>query len=328
MADTGLEKSAALLVSLGEEVASEILRHLPPREVQKLGAAMASIQSIPRARIEEILDEFLDIAVEHGALYIDPDNFVRSVLTKALGDNAASSMLNRILSASDTSGIEGLRWMAPSTVADVVQNEHPQIIASILVHLDQEQASAVLNRFSEHLRNEVVLRIATLDGIQPKALQELNDVMLDVVANAHDASKSAVGGVRAAANILNVIGHTNEASILESVREYDPDLAQKIQDEMFVFEDVISIDERSVQDLLQEVPKKSLVLALKGTSDDLRDKIFRNMSQRAGEMLRDDLDSLGPVRLSEVEAAQQEILRIIRRMVDEGKIAQGGEALL
>ncbi len=324
-ADDGIEKSAILLISLGEDHAAAILKHLGPKEVQKLGQAMAALKTVPRTRVEEVLAEFHQTAADATAVHVDSDAYVRSVLTKALGDDKASNLISRILQGGDTNGIEGLKWMDASTVADLIKNEHPQIIATILVHLEHDHASDILNNFTERLRNDVVLRIATLEGIQPSALMELNDVMLRLLANASaNLKQAAMGGVRTVAEILNFMGKTNEATVVESIREYDPDLAQKVLDEMFVFENLNDLDDRSIQLLLREVQSDSLILALKGVSDPLREKIFKNMSQRAAEMLREDLESRGPVRLSEVEGEQKEILKIVRRLVDEGQIILGG----
>ncbi len=330
-ADDGVEKSAILLISLGEDYAAAVLKHLGPKEVQKLGHAMAALKSVPRARVDEVLTEFKQTADESAAVHVDTDAYIRSVLTKALGDDKASNLISRILQPGDTNGIEGLKWMDAPTVADLIGNEHPQIIATILVHLAHDHASDILNQFSERLRNDVVLRVATLEGIQPEALKELNDVMLRLLSGSASIKKSAMGGVRTVAEMLNFMGSANETAVLDSIREYDPDLAQKILDEMFVFENLLDLDDRGIQLLLREIQSESLILAMKGASEPLRAKIFKNMSQRASEMLREDLDSRGPVRLSEVGAEQKEILKIVRRLADEGQIvlgSAGGEEML
>ena len=323
-ADDGIEKSAILLIALGEDYAAEVLKQLGPKEVQKLGHAMAALRSVPRARVAEVLAEFQTTTEESAAVNFDTDSYVRSVLTKALGDDKASNLISRILQPGDTNGIEGLKWMDAPTVADLIKNEHPQIIATILVHLAHDHTSDILNQFSERLRNDVVLRIATLEGIQPEALKELNDVMLRLLSGSASVKQSAMGGVRTVAEILNFMGTANETSVVDSIREYDPDLAQKILDEMFVFENLMDLDDRAIQLLLREIQSESLILAMKGATESLREKIFRNMSQRAAEMLREDLDSRGPVRLSEVEGEQKEILKIVRRLADEGQIVLGG----
>lgn len=324
MDDSGIEKGATLLLSLGEDEAAEVLRHLGPREVQKLGSAMAQFKGAPREKVEAVLDELLSKTAGGSPLEAD-EAVIRAMLTKALGDERAANLIGRILQGGDTAGIEGLKWMDAPTVADLIKNEHPQIIATILVHLEPDHAGAILKSFTDRLRNDVILRIATLDGVQPVALRELNETLSRVMAGATNVKKSTVGGVRTAAEILNFVGSTQETEILDNVREYDPDLAQKIMDEMFVFENLMDIDDRGIQTLLREIQSETLILALKGAQQEMRDKIFKNMSQRASEMLKDDLESRGPVRLSEVEGAQKEMLKEARRLAEEGQIQLGGK---
>jgi len=319
-----LEKSAMLLLALGEDAAADILKHLGPKEVQKLGQAMAGIKKMPKEKLEPILDELFDKAGAGSPMAVD-ESLIRGMLTKALGDDKAANLLSRILQGGDTAGIEGLKYMDAATVADLIRNEHPQIIATILVHLEYDQAGEILKHFTERLRNDVLLRIATLDGVQPVAIKELNEAMTRLLAGASaNVKKTALGGIRHAAEILNFVGQAVETAILDNVREYDPDLAQKIIDEMFVFENLIDVDDRGIQQLLREIQSDSLIIAMKGASPELREKIFKNMSQRAAEMLKEDLEAKGPVRLSEVEAEQKEILKIARRLADEGQIVLGG----
>ena len=325
MSDDGIHKSAILLMTLGEEGAAEVFKYLSPKEVHKLGAAMASLNTVKRDQVEQVLDDFMHLAGEKTNLGGGSDEYIRSVLNKALGSDKAANIIERILHGGDTAGIESLKWMDAASVAELIKNEHPQIIATILVHLERDQASEVLNSFAERLRNDVVLRIATLDGIQPSALKELNDVLSKLLSGTTNLKKSVLGGVRAAAEILNFSGTANETAIIASVRDYDPELAQRIQDEMFVFENLNDLDDRSIQMLLREVQSESLIIALKGTGEELREKIFKNMSQRAADMLRDDLEAKGPVRISEVEAEQKEILRVVRKLADEGQIVLGGK---
>ncbi len=323
MSNDGVEKGALLLLSLGENEAAEILKHLGPKEVQKLGHAMAAMRGVPREKVEVILDE-LESHTAKGAPINGDDELIRSMLTKALGDDRATNLISRILQGDEKAGIEGLKWMDAASVADLIRNEHPQIIATILVHLEYDQAGDILKLFTERLRNDVLLRIATLDGVQPQALFELNEALAHLLADSHSVQKTAMGGVRHAAEILNFVGQAAETAIIDNVREYDPDLAQKILDEMFVFENLIDVDDRGIQLLLREVQSDSLIVALKGAPEALREKIFKNMSQRAAEMLREDLEAKGPVRLSEVETEQKEILKIARRLADEGQIQLGG----
>ena len=321
----GLTKGAILMLALGEEGAAEVMKHLGPREVQKLGEAMTTMKSIPHEEVENVLENFNTIVDLNSSLGLDSNSYIRSVLTKALGDDKASSLLNRILGGGgDASGIESLKWMDSESVADLVHNEHPQTIATILVHLERDQACEVLNCFTERLRNDVLLRIATLSGVQPTALRELNDVLTKLLSGSDVLKKQAMGGTRAAAEILNFMGGDFETSAMDYLKSYDPEMAQKIMDEMFVFENILDIEDRGVQLLLREVQSDSLIVALKGASEEMREKVFKNMSQRAAEMMRDDLESKGPVRLSEVEAQQKEILSIVRRLADEGQISLGG----
>ena len=323
--DEGIEQSAVLLLSIGEDEAAEVLKHLGPKEVQKLGQAMANLSAVPREKIETVLNKLLDQTGAGSPVSVDQDK-IRAMLTKALGDDRAANLISRILQGGDTAGIESLKWMDAATVADLIKNEHPQIIATILVHLEFDQAGEIIKMFSERLRNDVLLRIATLEGVQPTALNELNEALTRLLAGASsNIKKAAMGGIRHAAEILNFVGQQAETSIVDNVREYDPDLAQKILDEMFVFENLMDVDDRGIQLLLREVQSDSLIVALKGAPPELREKIFKNMSQRAAEMLREDLESKGPVRLSEVEAEQKEILKVARRLADEGQIVLGGK---
>jgi len=326
MNDEGIEKSAVLLLSLGEDGASEVFKHLGPREVQKLGVAMSNLKRISRDKVEKVLDEFRSRAEEKTTVGMDSGEYIRSVLTKALGDDKAANLIDRILHGGDTSGIEGLKWMDSAAVAELIKNEHPQIVATILVHLDRDQACEILGFFSDRLRNDALLRIATLDGIQPAALRELNDVLTNLLSGTNNIKKTPMGGIRTAAEILNFMPTAMEGAVIEGVKAHDPDLAQKILDQMFVFDNLVDVDDRGIQLLLREIQSESLVIALKGVAEVLREKIFKNMSQRAAETLKEDLEAKGPVRVSEVEAAQKEILKIARRLGDEGQIALGGKS--
>jgi flagellar motor switch protein FliG len=324
MDDKGLEDAAILLMTLGEEEAAEVFKHLAPKEVQRLGETIARLKAIPRERYDAVLDRFEAQAADQNVLVPDSDEYVKSVLRKALGDDKANMLIDRILMGNDNSGIESLKWMDATSVAELLRNEHPQIVAAILVHLDADQAADVLRQMSERQRNEVLIRVATLDGIQPSALKDLNEVMSRVLAGGERTRKANLGGVKAAAEILNLLGSAAETAVLDYVREADHELAQRIMDNMFTFDDLTALDDKGIQSLLKEVQSESLVVALKGATPELRDKILRNMSSRAAESLREDLDSRGPVRLSEVEAEQKEMLKIVRRLADEGQIVLGG----
>src|SRR6185369_8746618 len=313
MDDKGLENAAILLMSLGEEEAAEVFKHLAPKEVQRLGETIAKLKIVPRERLESVLDQFNVMAGTQHTLVADTDEYVKAVLKKALGDDKANLLIDRILQGSDVTGIESLKWMDAGSVAELLRNEHPQIVAAILVHLDYDQSSSVIKAFGERQRNEVLVRIATLDGIQPSALKDLNEVMSKVLA-----------GGKTAAEIINLLGTSIETAVLEFIREADNDLAQRIMDNMFTFEDLAKLDDKGVQALLKEVQSESLVIALKGATPEMREKIFKNMSTRAAETLREDLESRGPVRVSEVEAEQKEMLKVVRRLADEGQIVLGG----
>jgi flagellar motor switch protein FliG len=320
MADEGLDQSAILLIAVGEKEAAEVFKFLSPKEVQMLGHAMAKVKNVTKDRLKDVLNRFHTDASAQSSFGLENDSYLRNVLNTALGEEKATMILDRILQGDDDAGIERLKWVDAETVAEIIKNEHPQIIATILVHLERDQASEVLFRFSPRLRNDVVLRIATLDGVQPNALRELNEALAKQLSGSEQLKKKTLGGVRCAAEILNMLPSTVEGEAVESIREFDADLAQKIQDEMFKFDDLIDIDDRSLQLVLREVETEKLIIALKGAEGTIRDKIFKNMSERAAEQLKEDLESRGPVRLSEVEAQQKEILKVVRRLAEEGQL--------
>jgi flagellar motor switch protein FliG len=324
MSDEGLNKSAILMLALGHEEAAEVFKFLNPKEVQKLGTAMTSLGNMNRDQLEKVLREFHE-ATEGRVSLADSDEYIRSVLKKALGDDKATHLIDRILQGNESAGIESLKWLDSASVAEMIRNEHPQIIATIMAHLDRDHASDILNLMPERLRNDVMLRIATLEGVQPMAMRELNEVLTQLLSGGEVTKKSSLGGVKVAADILNYMGGAIEASVLARIREHDADLAQKIQDQMFTFDNILDLDDRSVQLLLREIQSETLIVALKGTNQELKDKIFKNMSSRAAEALKEDLEAKGPVRLSEVEAEQKEILKVVRKLVDEGQIVLGGK---
>jgi flagellar motor switch protein FliG len=322
--EEGLQSAAILMMSLGEAEASEVFKHLSPKEVQKLGEAIAKTKAITREKVDEVVDRFTGVAAAQSLLVSDSGDYVRSVLKLALGDDKAALLIDRILQGGDVSGIESLKWMDPLSVAELLRNEHPQIVAAILVHLDYDQAADVLKNLTERQRNEVMLRIATMEGIQPTALKDLNEVLFKVLAGGDKIRKSSLGGVKTAAEMINLMGTAIEGTVIESIRNHDPDLAQKIMDKMFVFDDVMKLDDKAIQLVLKEVASETLIVALKGAQPELKEKFLANMSSRAAETLREDLESRGPMRLSEVEAQQKEILKTVRRLADEGQIVIGG----
>jgi flagellar motor switch protein FliG len=320
MDDQGLESAAILLMSLGEEQAAEVFKHLAPKEVQRLGETIAKMKAVPRERIHQVMEKFSSTATDQHMLVADNDAYVKNVLRKALGEDKAKLLIDRILQGRDVTGLENLKWMDAGAVAELLRHEHPQIVAAILVHLDHDQASSVLKGFTERQRNEVMVRIATLDGIQPAALKDLNEVMSKVLASGDKLKKASLGGAKTAAEIINLLGSSVETSVLDFIREADNELAQKIMDNMFTFDDLMKLDDKGIQSLLKEVQSESLLIALKGATPDLRERIFKNMSSRAAETLREDLESRGPVRVSEVESEQKELLKTVRRLVDEGQV--------
>lgn len=317
---TGTEKSAVMLLTLGEDRAAEVFKHLTTREVQQLSIAMSSMRQISNQQLIDVMASFEEDAVQYAALNVNANDYLRSVLVKALGEERANNLLDEISETRETTtGIETLNFMEPQMAADIIRDEHPQIIATILVHLKRGQAADILALFDEKLRNDVMLRIATFGGVQPSALAELTEVLNNLL-DGQNLKRSKMGGVRTAAEIINLMKSQQEENVITAVRDYDGELAQKIIDEMFLFENLIDIDNRSIQRILQEVESESLVVALKGCDQELRDHFLNNMSQRAAEIMRDDLASRGPVRMSQVEAEQKAILLIVRRLAESGEV--------
>jgi flagellar motor switch protein FliG len=329
MSNQGVKRSAILLMALGEEAAAEVLRQLSPRDVQALGAAMIDLQNVSREDIEQVVTDFRsEVGNLSPIASVDQNEYLKSVMKRALGDDKASTVLDRILATGDSAGIEGLKWMDPPSVAELIKDEHPQIISTILAHFEPSHAAETLKCFTERLRNDVVLRIATLDGVQPSALKELNEVMSKVLAGGENMRRARLGGVKAAAEILNLVGKEAEQGIMANMEQHDSNLAEAIMDEMFTFDDLIQIDDRGFQTLLREVSSDMLIVALRGAPDELKEKILRNMSKRAAETMREDMENRGPVKVSDVEDAQKEIISIVRQLADDGQImiaGQGGD---
>jgi flagellar motor switch protein FliG len=321
---SGADRAAILLMSLGEAAASQVLKHMEPKEVQTIGSAMAQQVNISRSQVDSVLNDFYTTVQEETGLALGTDEYVRNVLVNALGEEKAGGVIDRILQGTNTKGLETLKWMDPRSVAEIIRLEHPQIIAIVLSYLEPDQAAEILALFPERVRVDVVMRIASLDGIQPAALNELNEIMEKQFSGKNNVKSSSVGGLKSAANILNFIDSSIEGEIMDNIKEIDTDLGQNIQDLMFVFDNLNDVDDRDIQTILREISSESLVLALKGADEGLKEKIFKNMSKRASEMLRDDLEAKGPVRLSEVEGAQKEILSVARRLADAGDINLGG----
>lgn len=319
------QRAAVLLMTLGEQEAAEVLRQLGAKEVQKLGQAMASIANVTKNQVVNVVDDFVDTLDKHTSIGMGADDYVRKVMIQALGEDKASSLIDRILLGRNSKGLETLKWMEPRAIADLIRNEHPQIVAIVLAYLDSDQAADVIKQLAPRLRSEVLMRIATLDGIPPGALSELNEIMERQFAGKQNVSSSAVGGIKVAANILNFVDAGTEQQIMASIREADAQLGTQIEELMFVFDNIAELDDKSIQTILRDVPSDKLGLALRGADVRVKDKITKNMSQRAAAILVEDMEARGPVKLSDVEAAQKEILTIVRGLIESGAIAAGGK---
>jgi flagellar motor switch protein FliG len=321
----GTDRAAILLLSLGEKDAAEVLKFMGAKDVQRVGAAMTQLANISREEASAVLLDFTKTVEEQTSLGVGVDDYIRNMLVGALGEEKASGLIDRILMGRTSKGLESLKWMDPRAVAELIRLEHPQIIAIVLAYLDADQSAAVLMQLPDMVRVDVVMRIATLDGIQPNALSELDDIIEKQFSGKTVGKTSAFGGKKAAANILNLLDSSVESMVVDHIKEMDNDLGASIQDMMFVFDNLLEMDDRSIQEILRGVQSEQLLLALKGADDAIKDKFFKNMSQRAAEMLRDDLSARGPVRLSEVESAQKEILAAVRKLAEAGTIQMGGK---
>ncbi len=322
---TGTERAAIFLLTLGEQTAAEVLRHMGAKDVQRVGTAMAQLSNVSRAEVSQVLASFSRTVENQTSVGIGSDEYVRKVLINALGEDKAGGVIDRILVGRTSKGLEALKWMEPRAIAEMIRLEHPQIVAIVLSYVDPDQAAEVFGHLPEWLRADVIMRIATLDGIHPSALSELDEIMEKQFAGNAGRKSSSLGGLKVAANILNLMDGSTEASVMEHVRKVDDALGARIEDLMFVFDNLIEVDDRGMQELLRELPQDRLLIALKGADEALKAKIFKNMSQRAAEMLKEDLESKGPVRLADVEAAQKEVLAIARKMAEAGTLALGGK---
>ncbi len=322
--DEGIRRSAILVMSLGEEGAGAVLQHLSQTAVQVLGEAIATLQQVKHDEVNAVLEEFRIETEQYSALHLDAASYLRGVLAKALGTDRATDLMDNISKISQSaSGIERLNHLGAAEVAELIRDEHPQIIATMLVHMDRGKAAGVLEFLAERVRYDVVLRVATFGGVQPAALKEMTDVLSEMLSG-EGVKHVGLGGVRAAAEIVNQMSTANEEALIKHVRELDDTLAQKIVDQMFLFENLLDLEDRSIQLLLKEVESESMIIALKGSPQELRDKFLKNMSQRAADAMREDLEMRGPVRVSQVEAEQKNILAIVRRLTDAGEITAGG----
>ncbi|MBU2887237.1 flagellar motor switch protein FliG [Gilvimarinus agarilyticus] len=319
-----VDQAAILLMSLGEQDAAEVLKHMGPKEVQRIGSAMSSLQNVQQSDVQVVMQSFLEEARNLTGLGMGADNYIRNMLVTALGEDKASSLVDRILLGGNTTGLDTLKWMEARSIADIIRNEHPQIQAIVIAYLDADQSAEVLSHFTEKVRIDIMMRVASLDTVQPSALQELNDILEKQFSGKAGSQTKSMGGYKVAAEIMNNLDGGIEAELMDAIKEVDEDMGNQIQDLMFVFDNLKDVDDRGIQMLLREVSSEVLIVALKGAENELQEKIFKNMSKRAAELLRDDLEVKGPVRVSEVESAQKEILTIARRMADAGEIVLGG----
>ena len=321
----GTERAAVLLMSLGEELAANVMKLMGPKEVQRIGQAMATLENVSKNQMGGVLTEFISEVDNQTALGIGNDDYVRNVLVQALGEDKAGGIIDRVLMGHSSKGLEALKWMDARAVAEVIRLEHPQIVAIVLAYLDSDHAAEVLSMLPTRTRSDIIMRIATLDGIQPQALMELDEIMERQFAGTGTMKSSNVGGVKSAADILNFVESVIESEVIDEIRDSNNELGDMIQDLMFVFDNLADVDGTGIQALLREVSSDILILALKGADDTVKEKIFSNMSKRAGEMLRDDLEAKGPVRQTDEEGAQKEILAVARRLADSGDIVLGGK---
>ncbi|HEY6530434.1 MAG TPA: flagellar motor switch protein FliG [Cellvibrionaceae bacterium] len=318
------EQAAILLMSVGEVTAAEILKHMGPKEVQRLGTAMTQLKDVQQYEVEVVLSNFMAEVRTQTGLGLGSDSYIRNMLVTALGEDKANGLIDRILLGGNTTGLDTLKWMEARSVADIIRNEHPQIQAIVLAYLEADQSAEILTYFPEKVRLDVMMRVAALDSVQPSALQELNNILEKQFSGAAGSQTKQMGGYKTAAEIMNNLDSSIEGELMNAIKEIDEDLGTQIADLMFVFDNLKDVDDRGIQALLREVSSEVLILALKGADEDLREKIFKNMSKRAAELMRDDLETKGPVKISEVEGAQKEILTVARRMADAGEINLGG----
>lgn len=314
-------------MTLGEAEASEVLKYMDAKEVQRLGAAMASLNNVTKDLAGTVLDEFITDVEEQTAFGVGTEDYVRTVLTNAFGAKKANTFIDRILIGHDAQGLDALKWMSSKDVVDIIDGEHPQIVAIVIAYLESDQAAEVIELLAEDQRAEVIMRIARLNDVQQSALAEIESLIANKSNDATKSRTEKVGGDKVAADIVNALQPAKGEEILEQIKEKNEELSERIQEMMFVFDTLLSVDDRGIQAILREISNDLLVVALKGCDPEIRDKILGNMSKRAGTLLREDMEAKGPIRLSEVETAQKDILEVARRLADSGDInlGQSGE---
>ena len=321
----GTQRAAILLMSLCEQDAANVLKQLDAREVQKLGVAMAEIKQITREQMTAVLDKFIGIVDAKANIASGSPDYVRRVLTQAVGKQKTDMLLDRVSTGQTGQGIEALRWMEAKAVAQIISAEHPQIAAIVLAHLEPEQSAAVLPLLTEEMRTEVLMRIASLNEVPQTALTELDQLVEKQANVAPPSPLRRIGGARTVANILNAMERDKSGEELGKIEKADTEMHQQIKDLLFVFDNLLDVDDRGIQALLREVGSDTLAVALRGAEPEVQEKILKNMSKRAAEILKDDMEARGPVKLADVEAAQKEIVTIAQRLADEGTISLGGK---
>ena len=321
---TSTQRAAVLMLLLGEQQASEIIRYLNPKEVQALGGAMVAVADLSQEAVNVVLDEFVATLKKQTSLGLGTGDYVEKVFKRALGEDKAASVLSRIMPGQGSKGLEILKWMDARSIADMIRNEHPQVIAIILSVLEYDVAADVMGFLPADARPEIVQRIASLETVQPSAMEELEAIMLKQFSSNTSAKSSSFGGVKAAAKIMNFVKVELEPGIMGGLAKLDADLLQRIQDNMFTFENLTGVDNRGIQTLMRNVEPDLLMVALKGATDVVKSKFFDNMSARARVMFIDDMEAKGPIRLADVEQAQKSVMRIARKLADAGELVLAG----
>jgi flagellar motor switch protein FliG len=321
---TTTQRAAVLMLLLGEQQAADIIKYMSPKEVQAIGAAMTSVQDLSQEAVSIVLDDFINTIKKQTSLGLGSSDYVENVLKRALGEDKAASILSRIMPGASSKGLEILRWMDARSIADMIRAEHPQVIAIILSVCDFDVAADVLAFLSPDIRPEVLRRVASLETVQPSAMQELEKIMKEQFSKSSSAKSSSFGGVKAAAKIMNFTKADLESVILNGLNDLDPDIAMKVQDNMFSFENLVGVDNRSIQTLMRNVEQDMLMVALKGATEPVKEKFFGNMSSRARVMFIDEMEAKGPLRLTDVEDAQKSIMRLAKKLSDKGEIMLAG----
>jgi flagellar motor switch protein FliG len=321
---TSTHRAAVLMLLLGEEQAAEIIKYLDPKEVQSLGAAMVEVADLSQAAVNVVLDEFVELLKKQTSVNLGNNDYIEKVMRRALGDDKANSVLNRIMPRMGTKGLDILSWMDARSIADMIRAEHPQVIAIILSLLESQVAADVLIYLPSEIRPEVIQRVASLDTVQPSAMAELEAIMKMQFSKNSSAKSSSFGGIKAAADIMNMTKTELENSIMTGLENVDPDLMMKIQDNMFTFENLVAVDNKGIQVLMRNVEPELLMKALKAASDEVQARFLDNMSERARGMFRDDMEALPPLRMADVEDAQKQIMRKARKLSDSGELMLGG----